>query len=198
MGLFNLFKKRSDFNSYVLEKKHLSTVSLAAFTTVFSEYEEFLSERCMKIWDALFPIAICGYSSLIDKTIENPTEFNSLKKSISQQFNQGKELLNDYTEFIKSQNLRSEELSQHTAFWFSKNLQLYLPENLKMKVGERKFLNIISLFLTFSYNDTDYNYSNYLVTTFKSDLKTKSGMSELAILIQTYCENIFNLIKEKV
>jgi hypothetical protein len=198
MGLFKLFQKKSDYNSYVHSKKHLSAFSLAAFTNMFSEYSEFESERNMKIWDALFPIAICGYSSIIDKTVESPAKFNSLKNSISEQFIHGRELLEDYNEFIKSRNLRSEELSQHTAFWFSKNLQLYLPENLKLKVDELKFLNIISLFLTLSFYDDEHNYPNYLRTNFKSDLKTKSGMSEYAMLIESYCRNIFSLIKEKV
>ena len=198
MGLFNLFKKRNQFNSYVLEKKHLSTLSLAAFTHVFSEYDEFVtSEQNMKIWDALFPIAMCGYSSIIDNVTENSIEFNSLKKSISEQFYQGEELLNDYDEFIKSRR-GSKDLSQHTAFWFSKNMQLYLPENLKLKVGEIKFLNIISLFLRLSFNENEHNFSNYLATTFTSDLKTKSGMSEYAMLIEIYCKNIFNMIKERV
>src|SRR5690606_32043376 len=142
--------------------------------------------------------AICGYSSLIDKIIENPTEFNSLKKSMSKQVIQGDELLDDYAIFIKSQNLSSKDLSHYTAFWLSKNLQLYLPENLKSKVGELKFLNIISLFLKLSFNNENANFRNYLETTFKSDLKTKSGMNEYVTLIELYCKNIFESIKEKV
>lgn len=198
MGILSLFKKKSNYDNYAYEKKILSVLSFGPFTNIFSEYSELQSEQNMKIWDALFPVAICGYSSLIDKIIEIPTEFNSLKKSMSKQVIQGDELLDDYAMFIKSQNLSSKDLSHYTAFWLSKNLQLYLPENLKSKVGELKFLNIISLFLKLSFNNENANFRNYLETTFKSDLKTKSGMNEYATLIELYCKNIFESIKEKV
>ncbi|MGB2144140.1 MAG: hypothetical protein ACPH9L_05910 [Flavobacteriaceae bacterium] len=198
MGILSIFKKKSNYDNYAYEKKILSVLSFGPFTNIFSEYSELQSEQNMKIWDALFPVAICGFSSLIDKIIDNPTEFNSLKKSMSKQVIQGNELLDDYAIFIKSQNLSSNDLSHYTAFWLSKNLQLYLPENLKSKVEELKFLNIVSLFLKLSFNNENANFRNYLETTFKSDLKAKSGMNEYVTLIELYCKNIFELIKEKV
>ena len=198
MGILNLFKKKSNYDNYAYEKKILSVLSFGPFTNTFSEYSELQSEQNMKIWDALFPVAICGYSAQIDGLIENPKEFDSLKKSMNKQVTQGNELLADYAMFIKSQNLNSKDLSHLSAFWLSKNLQLYLPENLKSKVGDIKFLNIISLFLKLSFNKEKANFRNYLDTTFKSDLKTKTGMNEYASLIELYSNNIFESIKEKV
>ena len=198
MGILNFFKKKSNYDFYVYEKKNLSILSFGPFTNTFSEYNELQSEQNMKIWDALFPVAICGYSAQIDNLIQNPTEFDSLTKSMNKQVTQGNELLADYAMFIKSQNLNSKDLSHYTAFWLSKNLQLYLPENLKSKVGDVKFLNIISLFLKLSFNREKANFRNYLETTFKSDLKTKSGMNEYTSLIELYSNNIFESIKEKV
>lgn len=198
MRILNFFKKNSNYDNYVYEKKILSVLSFGPLTNTFSEYNELQTEKNMKIWDALFPVAICGFSAQIDNIIENPTEFKSLKKSMNKQISQGNELLDDYAMFIKSQNLDSKDLSQYTAFWFSKNLQLYLPQNLKSKVEELKFLNIISIFLSMSFNKQEANFNNYLKTTFKSDLKTKSGMNEYATLIELYSKNIIKSIKEKL
>lgn len=198
MGLFNLFKKRSNYDNYTYEKKILSVLSFGPFTNTFSEYGELQREQNMKIWDSLFPVAICGYSAQIDNIIENPTEFDSLKKSMNKQVTKANDLMDDYAMFIKSQNLNSKDLANLTAFWLSKNLQLYLPENLKTKVGDVKFLNIINLFLKLSFNKEKANFRNYLDTTFKSDLKTKTGMTEYASLIELYSNNIFESIKEKI
>lgn len=198
MGLFNLFKKRSNYDNYAYEKKILSVLSFGPFTNTFSEYSELQSEQNMQIWDALFPVAICGFSAQIDNIIENPTEFNYLKESMNKQVTKGNDLMDDYAMFIKSQNLTSKDLGHLTAFWLSKNLQLYLQENLKTKIGDKKFINIISLFLKLSFNKDKANFRNYLDTTFKSDLKTKTGMIEYASLIALYSNNIFESIKEKI
>lgn len=198
MALLNLFKKKRNYDFYVYEKKNLSILSFGPFTNTFSEYSELQNEQNMQIWDALFPIVLCGYSAEIDHLVGNRKEFDSLKKSMSKEVTQGDKLLDDYAIFIKSQNLDSKDLSQYSAFWLSKNLQLYLQGNLKSKVGELKFLNIISLFLKLSFNNEEANFKDYLVTNFKSDLKSKSGMNEYASLIEIYSNNLFELIKQKV
>lgn len=150
----------------------------------------------MQIWDALFPVAISGFSAQIDN-IENPTEFNYLNESMNKQVTKGNDLMDDYAMFIKSQNLTSKDLGHLTAFWLSKNLQINLQENLKTKIGDKKFIDIISLFLKLSFKKDKANFRNYLDKTFKSDLKTKTGMIEYASLIELYSNNIFESIKGK-
>lgn len=198
MGILDFFKKKSNYDFYTYEKKNLSILSFAPLTNTFSEYSDLQTEKMIKIWDAFFTVALCGYSAKIENILDNPVEFESLKKSIKKHVPQGNEMLDDYSVFINSQNLDSKGLSQFTAFWLSKNIQLYLPQELKTKVEDVKFLNIISLFLKMSFNNQEANFRNYLKKTFKADLKTKSGMNEYTTLIELYSTNIFESIKEKL
>lgn len=110
MKLFNIFNKKRDYSSYVFQIKNLSLLSFAPLTNTFFDYHELQNEENMKIWDAIFPVVLCGYSGYIDNIIEKPKEYYSLKKSLKDEVIQGDELLDDYVSFINSKNTNSEEL----------------------------------------------------------------------------------------
>ncbi|MFN3773772.1 hypothetical protein [Cloacibacterium normanense] len=196
MSLFNLFKKRNSFDNFILEKKTYSAISLAPFTKNFPQYSDFEYEKNMKIWDSIIPLALIGYDAFNEGLINDANKINDLIKDVNKQFPKGSDLLlKDYFDFIKNKNI--DEVSQFSAFWVSKNLKLYVSQNLKSIIEQKEFLNIFSTFFKLSFNNTAFNFSKFIEKNYNGNMKSREGMIEYVSLTENFINNIFSEIKEK-
>ena len=199
MNIFSFLKKKNDFSSFVMDKKTFAKVSLAQFTIVFREYSDFEDPHNSMVWDSVLPIALIGYNAYIEKFERDKIKQTELIKEVGKQFPKGSDLLlEDYFDYIDKQDNQIDKLSILTSFWLSKNLQLYVSTSLKSKVMERKIMNIFSMYFLSSYNETQFNYQNYISENFNGNLKTTKGMMEFITLTEIFAKNTFEIIKTKI
>jgi hypothetical protein len=199
MNVFSFLKKKNDFSSFAMDKKTFAKVSLAQFTLVFREYSDFEDPHNSMVWDSVLPIALIGYNAYIEKIERDKIKKTELIKEVAKQFPKGSDLLlADYFDYINKQDNQIDKLSILTSFWLSKNLQLYVRPSLKYKVMERKIMNIFSMYFLSSYNETQFNYQNYISENFNGNLKTTKGMIEFITLTEIFAKNTFEIIKTKI
>lgn len=196
MSIFDIFSKKNDFKDYIFDKKTYSALSLAQFTSAFPEYSDFEEEKNIKIQDSILPIVLIGYDSVRNNTHKDKKKLTDLTTEIKKLFHKGTDLLfQDYITFITEKSVTSEDLTKYSAYWLSKNLQLYLSGDLKIKIEEKRFLDIFSIFLKTSYNDEKFNYHNFISENFTGNMKTQEGMLEFVALTENFAKNLFISMK---
>ena len=199
MSIFNFFKKKNNFNDFVYDKRTYSTLSLGPFVNAFPEYADFEEDQNMKVWDSIIPILLVGYETIRGKIDIDKTKFSDLKTEINKQFHKGSDmLLEDYLHFVKSQSIQSDDISKYSAFWLSKNLQLYVSKNLKPKLEDKKFLDIFSIYLKTTFNDSELNYNKFIASNFRGSMKSQEGMLEFVTLTEEFLKNLFSSIKSRL
>ena len=150
----------------------------------------------MKIWDSIIPLALIGYDAFNEGLITDANKINDLIKDVNKQFPKGSDLLlKDYFDFIKNKNI--DEVSQFSAFWVSKNLKLYVSQNLKSIIEQKEFLNIFSTFFKLSFNNTAFNFSKFIEKNYNGNMKSREGMIEYVSLTENFINNIFSEIKSR-